>query len=259
MLANLDYEKWFLSVGLNGSDPDTQQYGVWFSEYVGGIKDEYYLYIFSQEEQYLLWKQHAIVIKNICFPVDKTTELEKKFNFEIGSEYAISIFNLDHTDILKDETEEDAQKVRIVSFSKLKDEDFCLKVESPKSKSIFTFIIDKEWTEMALNTYNRENNAKLEKPLPGMVRWKMKGFTTPAGAKTNKQFRTWFYPGVSDESVEIVGKFVSCDGENVVLEKENGQTMTIKLSKLPSSNDQQYIKLLLEAEKPQENKKEPSH
>jgi hypothetical protein len=257
MLANLFYEIWFLSVGLNDSDPSAQQYGIWFFEIAFEVKDEYYLYVFSPEEQYLLWKQHAIVIKNIGTPINKLAELEKQINFDtwIRSEYVVSL-GLDPTGILMDEAEDDARNVRIVSFHKEKDDDFCLKVESPKSKSVFTFIIDKKWTEMALNTYNSENNVKLKTPPLEMVRWKMKGFTTPAGTKTNKQFRTWFFPSENGE-YEHIAKFIICNGENVILEKKDGQTVTIKRSKL-SGNDQQYIKLLLEAEKPLENKKEPS-
>jgi hypothetical protein len=262
MLANLFYESWFVSVGLYDSDPNSQQYGIWVSEDDRKLDKEYYLYILGSKEQYLLCKTTVgIGIKNICEPIDKVVELEKRINSAnnawSGAGYGINVFMWHGISILEDETDKDARKLRIVSFSREKDDGLCVKVESPKSKSIFTFIEDKERTNDIMKFYNRENGTNFTTPLPGMVQWKLKGFTTPPGAKTNKQFRSWFCPGISNEFDHIVAKFISCDGKNVVLEKENGQTVTMELSKLVSGDDQSYIKLFLDAEKTPENKTEP--
>jgi len=249
-LGNSSYECWFLSIGLNDSEPSAQQYGIWLTEYPGGIKDDdYALHIFPPREQYLLWKGGSgFFIKNICNPIDMSTELEKGMNTEtrLRPEYAIS-FYLDHSGILKAETEYDARKAKIVSFNKTPDGGFCLTVESPKSKSVFVFVIDKEATDQALKDHNSQHE-RLKTPPPGMVRWKMNEFMTPAGAKTNKQFRNWFFPSESGE-YHHVAKYVSCDGKNVTLEKENGEQITIELTQLRyDSASQNYIKFVLTVE-----------
>jgi hypothetical protein len=254
LLARRDSELWFISVGLYDSDPNSQQYGVWVNEYDRKLGKEYYLFIFGQKEQYLLWKAPtSIVIKNICESSDKVVELEKNINSANNtwsrSEYGIGIFMCDRLSILKDETDADARKLRIVSFSKEKDDGLCLKVESPKSKSIFTFIEDKEMTKNAIELYNRENETNFTTPLPGMVQWKLKGFKIPPGAKTSKQLRTWIFP--INGKFEHEAKFISSDGNNVILE-EDGKTLTIEMSKL-SEGDQRYVKQFLEAEKPNES------
>jgi len=249
-LANSHYERWFLSVGLNDSDPSDQQYGIWLSEYPGGINDDdYSLYIFSSKEQYFLWKGGGgVTIQNINNPINVSSELEKGMNTEmrLRPEYTVSYY-LDYSGTLKDEIEDDARKMRIVSFNKTQDDDFCLTVESPKSKSIFVFVTDKEETDLVLDAYNRENEVKLKTAPPRMVCWKMKEFKTPAGAKTNKPFRNWFFPSESGE-FHHVAKYVSCDGENVVLEKEDGQRVTVELSKI-SGYDRRFVNAYLEAEK----------
>ena len=248
-LANSHYEKWFLAVGINNSDPDAQRYGIWFSEYFKEIKDDdFSLYVFNLKEHYLLWKAGGICIKNIYDPVDMLSDLEKTMNTDTWFT-PVPIFRLDRTGILESETEENVQNVKIVSFAKSQDDEdeFCLTVESPKSKSIFVFVSDQKGTDRELEAYNNNNEVKLKVPLPGMMRWKMKEFKTPAGVKTNKQFRTWVFRS-EDGGYRHSAKYISSDGRKVVLEKENGQRVTVELSKL-EGDGQEYVKLLLEAEK----------
>jgi hypothetical protein len=248
-LANLFYDEWFVSVNLYDSDPNDQKYGYWISEDDGSMSKDICLYVFGQNEQYLVWKTGGgIFMKNIYEPIDKTVELEKRINSNVRLDYAIDIFGLDMTRILSDEADKDAAKVKIVSFRKEKDNDFCVKVESPKSKSVFTYTVDKERTKAMLELYNRENKTEVKVPLPGTVHWKCVGFKTPGTEKTKKLSRTWFLPTLGGDDWHHEATFVSCDGKNVTLD-ENGKKLNIELSQL-YTYDKEYVRLILEAEKP---------
>ena len=244
MLANRSYEEWFLSIGLNDSDPNDERYGIWYD--VSNV-DRCTLHIFSPQEQYLLVTgRESVWIGNIFNPIDKVQENEKQLNGDSWSRpYSVVNFRVDRTGILIGETTAESSDARLVSFTKTPDGDFCLTVESPKSKSLFVFVPDKEETNTILEFYNQEKNAQLEEPLPGMIRWKVKEFKTPTNIEMPKEFRRWRIKGESP----LVARFVSCDGKSVVLEKEDGQQLSIALSQLEwDGASQRYIKLVLTAE-----------
>ena len=262
-LANDYYEKWFLSIGLNDSDPNEQRYGMWLADMPAGVEfneKDFILYIFNPKEQYLLVQsQSGFGVKNILAPVDKVAMLEEGLNsvrapvvggvfLFHGAHPEIETRHLGY-EILHAETDSDARNVKVVSFTKEKDGEFCIEVESPKSKSIFTFVTDREITLEILKEYNNRNKTDHKEPPPERRYWKMVGYTTPPGTTIEKPFRTWRLLSIEDEVVtEYRAKFVSRDGKNVVLEKEDGQTITVDWSKMFES-DRQIINMYLEAEK----------
>ena len=247
---------WFLSIGLNGSDPNDEQYGIWFDS---SDIDRCTLHIFSPQEQYIfIMASNSVWIGNICNPIDKIQELEKRINtsswYRPGYVLSFGDWMLDrHTGkhrnkILQDEIVESEQIARLVSFTKTPEGGFSLTVESPKSKSLFVFVTDKEWTDQALETYNRLNEEKLETAPPRMVRWKLLEFKQSDVIILPKEFRHWL---IRDEhGVDTrEAKYVSNDDKTVTLETRDGQRITITLSQLHwDVASQNYIRFVLTVE-----------
>ena len=176
LLANSAYEQWFLSVGLNDSDPNDERYGIWLSVNPDEIEDDFFsLHILSPQKQYLVLEEGTLW--NISAPIDKVQELEREINtanFSWARPYYSVNFSVDSTGILVNEMKESGQRARIVSFTTTMDGDFSFTFESPKSKSFFTFVSDNKAAYASLENYNREHGTNLEAPLQGMMTWTLK-------------------------------------------------------------------------------------